>query len=76
MSSDSTGEIFVITKEDGSGVNSVSEVASNGTSGGGSSATGTSAAPPPTGTGNAAISQNWQGASIWAIGAAAVALVL
>ncbi|KAJ4403899.1 hypothetical protein N0V91_006201 [Didymella pomorum] len=77
MSSDSTGEIFVITREDGSGVNSVSEAAPNGTSGGGGgSATGTSAAPSPTGSGNAAVTQIWQGASILAMGAAAAALVL
>lgn len=77
MSSDSTGEIFVITREDGSGVNSVSEAVPNGTSGGGGgSATGTSAAPSPTGSGNAAVTQIWQGASILAMGAAAAALVL
>ena len=76
MGSDSTGEIFVITREDGSGVNSISEVASNSPSGGGGSATGTLAAPSPTGSGNAAVTQNGQDASIWAIGAAAVAMLL
>ena len=76
MSSDSTGEIFVITREDGSGVNSVSEAALNGTSGGGGSATSTSAAPSPSGSGNAAVPQTWQDASVWVFGAAAVAMLL
>jgi hypothetical protein len=75
MSSDSTGEIFVITREDGGGVNSVSEVTSNSTSGGGGSATGTSTAPSPTGSGNAAV-QSWQESNVWAVGVAAVAMLL
>jgi hypothetical protein len=76
FSSDATGEIYVITREDGSGVNTVSEVGSNGTSGGGGSGTGTSAAPSPTGSGSAAVMKSWKDASIWAVGAAAVALAL
>lgn len=79
MSSDATGEIYMITREDGSGVNSVSKVASNGTPSGGGSATGTAAAAPSrTGSVNAAVMHNWQVGNIWAFGAAvaAVAAVL
>ena len=75
MSSDATGEIYVITREDGSGVNNVSEVVSNSTSGGGDSATSTSATPSSTGSSGAAAMQRWQDASIWVIGAAAVVVL-
>ncbi|KAF1930807.1 soluble quino protein glucose dehydrogenase [Didymella exigua CBS 183.55] len=75
FSSDATGEIYVITREDGSGVNSVSEVGSNGTSSGGGSGTGTSA-PSPTSSSSAAVMQSCRVASIWAAGAVAVALAL
>ncbi|KAF3043203.1 hypothetical protein E8E12_008428 [Didymella heteroderae] len=70
FSSDATGEIYVITREDGSSVNTVSEVSSSGTT------TGTSAAPSPTVSSNAAVMQNWQDASIWSVGAAALAMLL
>src|SRR5690242_9098413 len=76
MSSDATGEIYVITREDGSGVNSVSDVASNNTYSGEGSATSTAAAPSPTGSVNAAVMHNWQDASIWSFGAAVVAVLL
>jgi hypothetical protein len=67
MSSDSTGEIYVITKEDGSGVADVTEAnsAPSGTS------TGTS--PSSTGT-NGAMRQCRSGKTgiFWVAGAAAV----
>lgn len=76
MSSDSTGEIYVITKQDGSGVNSVSQAALNTASGGDGSAIDPSAAPSPTGSGSAAVTLSWQDASIWAVGTAVVAALL
>ncbi|KAJ4380843.1 hypothetical protein N0V86_004205 [Didymella sp. IMI 355093] len=76
FSSDATGEIYVVTREDGTGVNSVGEVGSNGTSSGGGSGTGNSAAPSPTVSSGAAVAKSWEDASIWAVGAAAVALAL
>lgn len=76
FSSDATGEIYVITREDGSGVNSISEAVSNGNSGGGGSGTETSAAPSTSGSISAAVTKSWKDASIWGIGAAAVAMAL
>lgn len=81
FSSDSTGEIYVITREDGSGVNSVSQGGSQTNNTGGSSSgtgtgTGTSAAPSATGSGSAAVKNTWTGAGIFGVGAAALALVL
>jgi hypothetical protein len=72
MSSDSTGEIYVVTKTDGSGVNDVRQVG-NGGSGGGSG-TGTGSAPVPTeSTGGS--SKLWK-CSYWAAGAAVVGGIL
>jgi hypothetical protein len=76
FSSDATGEIYVITREDGTSVNSVTEVGSNGTSSGGGSGTGNSAAPSPTASSGAAVAKGWEDASLWVVGAAAVALAL
>lgn len=76
FSSDATGEIYVITKEDGSGVNNVSQAASNSTSGGSGSSTGTSAAPSPSGSSSAGETKSWKDASVWVVGTAAVALAL
>lgn len=76
FSSDSTGEIYVITREDGSGVDTVSQVGSrtNGTNG---NATGTeTSAPSPTGSNSAAVMKTWSGAGLAFVGAAAVAVML
>jgi len=70
FSSDATGEIYVITREDGSGVNGVNQV-TNGTSGTG---TGASAALSPTGRSSAAAMNDWKEASLWIVGAAAFAV--
>jgi len=70
FSSDATGEIYVITREDGSGVNGVNQV-TNGTSGTG---TGASAALSPTGRSSAAAMNDWKEASLWIVGAAALAV--
>lgn len=76
FSSDATGEIYVITREDGSGVNNVSQVGSqtNGTNGG--SGTGTSAAPSPTGSSSAAVIKSGKDASLWMVLAAVIVLAL
>jgi hypothetical protein len=50
MSSDSTGEIYVITKTNGSGVNDVSRAAAGG-GGGGTSSGGAPSPSPSTGSG-------------------------
>jgi hypothetical protein len=72
FSSDATGEIYVITREDGSGVNSVNQV-TNGTSGTGTG-TGASAALSPTGGSGAAAVNDWKDTSMWIVGAAALAV--
>ncbi|KAF9695746.1 hypothetical protein EKO04_005910 [Ascochyta lentis] len=78
FSSDATGEIYIITREDGSGVNSVSQLSSqtNGTDGGTGTGTGTSAAPSPTGSSGAAVIKSVSSASLWVLGAVAAALAL
>lgn len=72
FSSDATGEIFVITREDGSGVNNVSQVSSqtNGSSGSGN---GTSAAPSPPDSIGAAAAMS---ASGWLVGAAGAVVAM
>src|SRR5690242_8943181 len=77
FSSDSTGEIYVITRDDGSGVDTVSQVGSQ-TNGTNATGTGTeTAAPSPTGSSNAAVMNSWNGVGLAVVGAAAaVALVL
>ena len=72
FSSDATGEIYVITREDGSGVNGVNQV-TNGTSGTGTG-TGASAALSPTGGSSAAAMNDWKEISLWIVGAAALAV--
>ncbi|KAF2131436.1 soluble quino protein glucose dehydrogenase [Dothidotthia symphoricarpi CBS 119687] len=75
MSSDSTGEIYVVTRDDGSGVNDVSEgpvvVAPSGTPSGrptaSPSATTTSGASQPTGSAQSKAGMNE--ASYWLLGA-------
>jgi hypothetical protein len=67
MSSDSTGEIYMITKTDGSGVNDVRQVS------GGGSGSNTGSAPSPTASQGAGL-RTWkvsQG-SFWVAGAAVV----
>jgi hypothetical protein len=78
FSSDATGEIYVITREDGSGVNSVSQLGSqtNGTNGSAGTGTGTSAAQSPTGSSSAAVRQSLSGASFWVVGAVVAAVAL
>lgn len=69
MSSDATGEIYMITKTDGSGVNDVRQVSSGGEGGGGGTGTG----PVPTESAGAGV-RSWkvsQG-SYWVAGAAVV----
>ncbi|KAJ8109148.1 hypothetical protein OPT61_g7671 [Boeremia exigua] len=77
FSSDATGEIYVLTKEDGSGVNDISQVGSqtNDTTGPGTG-TETSTAPSSTGSSSAAIVNSWKDASVFVVGAAALAFVL
>lgn len=72
FSSDATGEIFVITREDGSGVNNVSQVSSqtNGSSGSGN---GTSAAPSPPDSIGAAAAMSSSG---WLVGAAGAVVAM
>ena len=68
MSSDSTGEIFVITKEDGSGVADVRQAGTG-------SPTGSASTPSSTGRSNAAARQNVGWAS-YCIGSVAVLVTL
>lgn len=75
FSSDATGEIYVITKEDGSGVNHVSQVGGQNSTNGTGSTTGTSAAPSPSGSSSAA-TRRWSDARFWGVSAAVAALAL
>lgn len=77
FSSDATGEIYVITREEGSGVNTVSQVGSqtNGTNGTGGNSE-TSITPSPTGSSSAALTKGWRDVGIWVAGATVLALVL
>lgn len=77
FSSDTTGEIYVITREDGSGVDTVSQVGSrtNDTNGTGTG-TETSTAPSPTGTSSAAVMNTWSGTGLLVMCAAALSLLL
>lgn len=69
MSSDSTGEIYMITKTDGSGVNDVRQVSTGG-SGGGSD---TGNAPAPSSSQGAGVKRwNVGQGSFWVAGAAAI----
>jgi hypothetical protein len=68
MSSDSTGEIYMVTKTDGSGINDVRQ-ASNGSAGG--SPSGSSPSPTPSGSGGVRTWKVSQG-SYWVAGVAAV----
>lgn len=80
FSSDATGEIYVITREDGSGLNSLSQVGTqtNGTnsSSGTGTGTGLSVAPSPTGSSIAAVTQSWSDVSLLLFSLAVVVLVL
>jgi hypothetical protein len=69
MSSDSTGEIYVVTKEDGSGVAGVSEV-----EGGGSTTGPTESGSAPIPSESTAAARRWTvvGGSYWIAGAAVV----
>jgi hypothetical protein len=69
MSSDSTGEIYVVTKEDGSGVADMSEAANGG---GATSPTASGSAPMPSGSMSAARSLMGRSLSYWIAGAALV----
>jgi hypothetical protein len=68
MSSDSTGEIYVITKTDGSGVNDVSRASSSGGAG-----TPSGSAPSPTASTGSGVRVT---ASYWHVGAAMVGVAL
>jgi hypothetical protein len=65
MSSDASGEIYVITKEDGSGVDDVTQVGGSGGLGGSGSGSGTG-----TGTGAVASASASAGAAVlrWEVG--------
>lgn len=69
MSSDSTGEIYMITKPDGSGINDVRQVSGGGSGGG--SGTGSSPSPTPSGSDGVKRWKVSQG-SYWVAGAAVV----
>ncbi|KAF1840796.1 soluble quino protein glucose dehydrogenase [Cucurbitaria berberidis CBS 394.84] len=73
MSSDSTGEIYVVTKLDGTGVADVHERPSNGNS----NPSGSGSAPSPTGSGTSKAVRRWRVASggYWVAGAAAVGVL-
>ena len=67
MSSDSTGEIYVVTKEDGSGIADISQASINGTS---PSPSGSGSVPSP--SSNARRSWKVGSGSYWVAGAAVV----
>lgn len=75
MSSDSTGEIFVVTREDGSGVADVSEAA-DAANGASASPTGSGSAPQPSETTGTAVRGGVGSGSYWAVGAAVVAALV
>jgi hypothetical protein len=72
MSSDSTGEIFVVTKEDGSGIADVSEAAGGEES---ESPTASGSAPEPSETTGAAMRWGVGSRGYWAAVAVVGALV-
>lgn len=76
FSSDATGEIYVITREDGSGVDRVSQVGlqTNGTDGGTGTGTGTPALPLPTESSSATVISRLSDVCFWIIGAVIVSL--
>ena len=73
MSSDSTGEIYMVTKTDGSGVNDVRQVSTGGSNGGSNSGN----APAPSSSQGAGV-KSWKvgRGSFWVAGAAAIGGVL
>jgi hypothetical protein len=73
MSSDASGEIYVITKEDGSGVDDVTQVGGSGGLGGSGSGTGTGAVASASASAGAAVLR-WEVGmgSYWVAGAAVV----
>jgi hypothetical protein len=73
MSSDASGEIYVITKEDGSGVDDVTQVGGSGGLGGSGSGTGTGAVATASASAGAAVLR-WEVGmgSYWVAGAAVV----
>jgi hypothetical protein len=73
MSSDSTGEIYVITKTDGSGVSDVRQ-ASTATGGG----TPSGSAPSPSSSNSKASKRRWNvgEGSYWVVGAAVAGVAL
>ncbi|CAG5156862.1 uncharacterized protein ALTATR162_LOCUS4655 [Alternaria atra] len=73
MSSDSTGEIFVVTREDGSGVADVSKTTSDGE---GASPMASGSAPEPSATTGAAMRWGVGSGGYWAVGAAIVGALL
>lgn len=77
FSSDATGEIYVITREDGSGVSNVSQVSlqTNGTDGGSGSGTETSATPSATASGSSAAGKVLSNANLWFAGSVAALML-
>jgi hypothetical protein len=73
MSSDSTGEIHVVTKEDGSGVADVSEAANGG---GAASPTASGSAPMPSWSISAAMRSMGGSWSYWVAGMALVGAMI
>lgn len=71
MSSDATGEIYVVTKEDGTGV---ADVRGASTDGNNPSSSGSGSAPSPTGSGTNKAVRRWSvgSGSYWVAGAAVV----
>jgi hypothetical protein len=69
MSSDSTGEIFVITKEDGSGIADVGDAEGSEE---GASPTGSGSAPVPSETTGSAMRWGVGSGGYWAAGVAVV----
>ena len=73
MSSDSTGEIYVITKEDGSGVADVSDATTGGET---PSPTISGSAASPSKTAGAASKYSVESGSYWVVGVAVVIALL
>lgn len=70
MSSDSTGEIYVITKSDGSGVNDVKQASPTSGNGSSGSPSGTASSPSPSASTGGAVGNKIGESSYWVVGAA------
>lgn len=76
MSSDSTGEIYVVTREDGSGVADVSQVENDGGNDGESTPTDSEDGPSPSESDSAAGRWTAGSSMYWVAGALAVRAIV